>query len=113
MALRSSDTNSTVAKTSSGDFARSIMMLSGPSGLFEMSTPIVRIIPPGDIPTVIGRTDFIIANLDLYNGIHDNGAKVSGWTGGESTTNTNQLWRLVTADTKGRIFMYTYPYLHM
>ncbi|KAI4864545.1 carbohydrate-binding module family 13 protein [Hypoxylon rubiginosum] len=56
-------------------------------------------------PVWIIRNVHTNTNLDLYNGIHDNGAKVSGWTGGESTTNTNQLWRLVTADTKGRIFM--------
>ncbi|XXG94165.1 hypothetical protein Hte_000417 [Hypoxylon texense] len=34
-------------------------------------------------------------NLDLYEGGSDNGTKISGWDGGETTDNPNQLWRLV------------------
>ncbi|XXG99672.1 hypothetical protein Hte_006013 [Hypoxylon texense] len=56
-------------------------------------------------PVWVIRNVHTNTNLDLYNGIHDNGAKVNGWAGGETTTNAHQLWRLVTADTKGRVFI--------
>ncbi|KAF7558983.1 hypothetical protein G7046_g5168 [Stylonectria norvegica] len=43
--------------------------------------------------------------VDLYGSGTANGTKVSGWAGG-STNNTHQLWRLITADTKGRVFLF-------
>ncbi|KAI1455441.1 carbohydrate-binding module family 13 protein [Annulohypoxylon moriforme] len=57
-------------------------------------------------PTWIIRNVQAETNLDLYNGGKDNGTKITGW-GGATTNNTNahQLWRLVTADDLGRVFM--------
>ncbi|KAI1396500.1 carbohydrate-binding module family 13 protein [Hypoxylon fuscum] len=56
-------------------------------------------------PTWVIRNVHTNTNMDLYNGGNDNGAKINGWAGGEATTNDHQLWRLVTADTNGRVFM--------
>ncbi|CAM1511936.1 Fc.00g094490.m01.CDS01 [Cosmosporella sp. VM-42] len=42
--------------------------------------------------------------MDLFGSGTANGTKVVGWSGG-TTTNQNQLWRLITADPNCQLFM--------
>ncbi|KAI1377169.1 carbohydrate-binding module family 13 protein [Hypoxylon crocopeplum] len=57
-------------------------------------------------PTWVIRNVQANTNMDLYNGGKDNGTRINGWAGAQTNnTNDHQLWRLVTADTKGRVFM--------
>ncbi|OTA77266.1 carbohydrate-binding module family 13 protein [Hypoxylon sp. CO27-5] len=57
-------------------------------------------------PTWVIRNVQSETNIDLYNGGQDDGTRISGWHGAvEGNTNTHQLWRLVTADPSGRVFM--------
>jgi hypothetical protein len=48
------------------------------------------------------ETNLSVACLDLNSAA--NGTHIKGWPGHDST-NTHQLWRLITADTKGRVFL--------
>ncbi|KAI1138464.1 carbohydrate-binding module family 13 protein [Hypoxylon sp. FL0543] len=57
-------------------------------------------------PTWVIRNVQTSTNLDLYLGGKDNGTKITGWAGATTdNTNSHQLWRLVTADPAGRVFM--------
>ncbi|KAL7624868.1 hypothetical protein AAE478_004082 [Parahypoxylon ruwenzoriense] len=57
-------------------------------------------------PTWVIRNVKSDTNVDLYNGGEGNGTRINGWAGAASKNpNNHQLWRLVTADTKGRVFM--------